>query len=169
MMPVCAPECHPERKHYGRGLCQLCYTGQFKRTWDNLRRADCHPERPHHAKGLCASCYVVGRPGWKEQNNVGHRARTLKREYGLTEDDVHALLERQDGKCASCSRDITGVTIKKRGAVCPDLRVDHCHTTGIVRGLLCNKCNVGIGCFDDKPELLEKAAAYIRLSRETAE
>jgi len=39
---------------------------------------------------------------------------------------------------------------------------DHCHTTGVFRGLLCGRCNKAIGLFLDKPELMELAASYVR-------
>lgn len=50
---------------------------------------------------------------------------------------------------------------KKRGR----LYVDHCHLTGEVRGLLCGACNSAIGYFEDNTGLLEKAIAYLNLSK----
>jgi hypothetical protein len=50
-------------------------------------------------------------------------------------------------------------------AICGEVRglyKDHCHATGRRRGMLCIRCNTGIGQLQDSPELLEKAAAYIR-------
>lgn len=154
--------CHPERKHYAHGLCKSCYIGQFKKSWVNPNKAACHPDRPHHASGLCAACYVPSRPGWREQNIAGARKRKLQRSYGLTEDAVQTMLAGQDGKCAACGTDITGTVVRKDGRLCPVACVDHCHTTGVVRGLLCGKCNAGIGYFDDDPARLECAAAYLR-------
>jgi len=61
------------------------------------------------------------------------------------------MLARQNGRCASCK-------IRPAETLC----VDHCHRTGMVRGLLCRKCNTGLGCFNDSPALLHAAAAYLR-------
>lgn len=70
--------------------------------------------------------------------------------YGMTNEDYENMYEDQDGRCAICKNR----SIKK-------LVVDHDHTNGKVRGLLCNKCNVGIGLLQDSPELLEIARIYI--------
>lgn len=56
----------------------------------------------------------------------------------------------QSGKCLICNE------IPKR------LVVDHCHTSGKVRGLLCDHCNTGLGRFKDSPELLMAAIRYLK-------
>lgn len=85
-----------------------------------------------------------------------HRAYRLKSRFGLTLGDYKALLKAQDSRCAICgSRDPKMSTTK-------NLHVDHCHTTGRVRGLLCNNCNRGLGYFGDNFASLEAAAAYLR-------
>lgn len=63
-----------------------------------------------------------------------------------------ALLQKQNGKCAICGT-------KDFGKKAPN--VDHCHATGVIRGLLCCSCNRGIGLLKDDPELLLKAAGYL--------
>jgi hypothetical protein len=71
--------------------------------------------------------------------------------YGVTADHRALLEEQQGGVCAICS-------------LRPDskeLSVDHCHETGRVRGLLCHYCNLAIGLFRDRQELLLAAAAYL--------
>ena len=69
-----------------------------------------------------------------------------------------ALLSAQANCCAICTGHIghDGSTKFKRGYV------DHDHGTGAVRGLLCRRCNVSIGQFEDNPRLLDAAAAYLR-------
>lgn len=69
--------------------------------------------------------------------------------YGLTQDAYDALLEEAQGRCAVCG-------------VEEPLRIDHNHTTGKVRGLLCHNCNVGLGHFCDDPKLLKKAIDYLK-------
>lgn len=64
------------------------------------------------------------------------------------------MLKTQGGRCAICP--------KKVSLDGKALSVDHCHTSGKIRGLLCSECNRGIGYFTDNPELLEAAAAYLK-------
>lgn len=86
------------------------------------------------------------------------RSSTLKQRYGITAQDYNRMLASQNGVCAVCGNPETR---KKRGGTIR-LAVDHCHKTGKVRGLLCSRCNLSIGRFEDDPELLEKAAAYLK-------
>jgi len=90
---------------------------------------------------------------------VYRRRSYLKKRYSLSGDGYEALLEFQGGVCAICSRSETGVQ---------RLAVDHCHDNGLIRGLLCFACNVGIGKFADDVTLLEKAADYLRRNRSDA-
>ena len=85
----------------------------------------------------------------------------LKRTYNISLDDYNKLLEIQDNTCAICNKEETQQS--NYAADGPDsLRVDHCHSTGKVRGLLCAKCNFGIGQFNDNVALIEKAIEYIK-------
>ncbi len=63
--------------------------------------------------------------------------------------DREALLAAQDGRCAICHE------------VAPRLAIDHDHSTGAVRGILCDPCNMGLGHFRDNPELLAEAIRYL--------
>lgn len=71
------------------------------------------------------------------------------RKYGLSEAQYQAMAEKQGGKCAICQ----GVSKTGRR-----LSIDHCHSTGRVRGLLCDGCNLGLGHLE---HVLTQAAAYL--------
>ena len=80
-----------------------------------------------------------------------YRTRLLKR-YGMTVAEYDEMLSSQGGGCAVCGRRPDG---RRR------LAVDHEHGTGRPRGLLCTRCNRGIGLFEDDPALLAHAASYL--------
>jgi hypothetical protein len=82
----------------------------------------------------------------------------LKRNFGISADQYAAMMLAQDGKCAICKSDERSLI---RGRLI-SLAVDHCHTTGKVRGLLCSACNPAIGAFRDRIDLLEAAIAYLK-------
>ncbi|HET9609909.1 MAG TPA: endonuclease VII domain-containing protein, partial [Acidimicrobiales bacterium] len=77
------------------------------------------------------------------------RDQYYRRTFGISADDVDALLEAQGGGCAICG---------ERPARVASLHLDHCHETGAVRGILCLSCNQGLGKFRDDPGLLDAAA-----------
>lgn len=83
----------------------------------------------------------------KVSNNK--RVATLKRKFGLSPQAYFDMLTRQDGRCAIC-KDLMD-----------DVCVDHCHKTSAVRGLLCRKCNVGIGMLGDDADRLMAAIRYL--------
>lgn len=94
---------------------------------------------------------------WHAVNRDKNRAEHLRRKFGLTLAEFNAMRDSQGGKCAGCA------TTMLPGW---DTNVDHCHTTGLIRGLLCRKCNLAIGMVADSPETLETLAAYLRAARE---
>lgn len=82
--------------------------------------------------------------------------KALLARYGLTYESFYALLDAQGGKCGICRSDAwPGV------GPC----VDHCHRTGKVRGILCSRCNTGLGCYDDNLDHLNAAIVYLERSR----
>lgn len=115
-----------------------------------------------------ASCNNPGRKSHckecvKKQRNeyyrtpVGYKAKIEKswRENGIrmTVELFAEMLASQNGGCAICGADRN----KNGTALC----VDHCHTSGKVRGLLCHNCNTGLGRFSDNTDLLRKAISYL--------
>lgn len=81
----------------------------------------------------------------------------LKR-FGLDPEKYLEMLKNQDNKCAICGKEEITLTTKgtKRR-----LSIDHDHKTGKVRDLLCNKCNTGLGCYEDSVELIQKVIKYL--------
>ena len=92
------------------------------------------------------------------------RKRTLAR-YGMTLEEYNVLLAEQGGRCAICRSSHPGGGNRK-GRARRTFCLDHCHRTGKVRGLLCNRCNLGLGNFDDDVDTLEAARSYVHRHRE---
>ena len=82
------------------------------------------------------------------------RIRNFKVKYGITLADYDLMLQEQNDGCAICGRKAS----EERFGV---LSVDHCHDTGRVRGLLCEKHNMALGMFGDDIELLNEAIRYL--------
>ena len=105
------------------------------------RRPDC---------GVCNTRQCVARAKLRrEEVNFNN----LKYSTGVSRKEYEELLANQKGVCAICSG--SNIDPKRK------LSVDHDHKTGLVRGLLCTKCNFGVGYFDDNLELLDKAKTYL--------
>lgn len=85
--------------------------------------------------------------------------RELIRKYGLTLEDKARMYQKQNSSCAICQEP---TNLK-------DIVVDHCHTTGIVRGLLCNHCNKALGLLKDKIELCMNMASYLSANQVVAD
>jgi Recombination endonuclease VII len=90
--------------------------------------------------------------------NAKQRARL--RERGMSVSEYDRMVAAQNGVCAICRRQSRSVRCGK----VLRLSVDHDHVTGRVRGLICNRCNMGLGNFDDEPAFLRAAAAYLELA-----
>lgn len=90
---------------------------------------------------------------WRHENQ-------LKRTFGLSVEQFNEMLTKQNGVCAICKSPETAksnVRVEIRR-----LAVDHCHTTGKVRALLCTTCNTSLGGFKDDPRLLQAAIEYLK-------
>lgn len=104
--------------------------------------SDC--ARPHLAKGLCAKHYHAANKKPSRVKTVSERVQKAsaraKRKYGVTREEMHAA---QGGRCKICSREIhLELTGKYRA------HIDHCHTTGQTRGMLCGHCNIPLGQYE---------------------
>lgn len=75
----------------------------------------------------------------------------LRQRYGAGADDIHRLIDAQGGWCVICRRR-------------PATQVDHDHTTGEIRGILCLYCNAGMGALRDDPDIIASAIEYLERS-----
>lgn len=89
-----------------------------------------------------------------DEGRKQRRAIQYKQLYGMTLDAVEEMDKKQDHKCALCGGPPTGQFDR--------LCVDHDHKTDAVRELLCARCNIGLGSFEDDIETLEKAIVYLK-------
>lgn len=117
------------------------------------------PETKDGRRSDCIECFKKrSSKNWnskskEERQQINTKVR-LKYNYNITVEEYNELVKKQDNKCYICGT--------KGGYNDKPLYVDHCHSTGMVRKLLCQHCNSGLGMFRDNPELLEKAADYLR-------
>lgn len=128
---------------------------------ETLPTSDFHRNRAGTAglSALCKTCMNAYRrehlrKKYAESAEYRDRCRFIYKlkKYGVTREQYGAMLLAQGGVCAICREVPTG----KKGFM-----VDHDHTTGAVRGLLCSPCNSGIGGLRDKPALLRAAIEYL--------
>lgn len=112
-------------------------------------------------KNQCKDCYKDLREDYRRNYDrkldaFQVRWKQIKWKYGLDEQAWLLMYESQKGKCAICYQ-----RPKSR-----NLCVDHCHTSGKIRGLLCANCNHGLGNFKDNPKILRRAANYLKKSKD---
>jgi hypothetical protein len=144
--------------------CQACYRRERRRE-RGLQKPGPKPRttsRTHCQKGheLTEANSLITEER-RANGDVRRRARcracyrnaAVARIYGLTLEQYDELFQAQEGCCAICRHQFTGED--------RDTHVDHCHSTGRVRGLLCPDCNRGIGLFKDDIALLQRALEYV--------
>ena len=137
--------------------CKSCLSAKAKERNANLSKVD-RDKRNKKAKENREKRGYKHSDHYYQTVEVGENTYTkgfeweLKRKYGLSLDEYDTLVTAQDNKCCICGDSMVP------GSMCAKRRcVDHNHTTGEVRGLLCATCNIGLGKFMDSPDLLHKA------------
>lgn len=114
---------------------------------------------PERTKGWCHPCKRTYARALYAKNLHENRAKMyddlMQRRYGLTPSERDAMWEAQGQGCAICGRHVDPSKERR-------IQVDHCHTTGKVRGLLCAGCNRMLSGAKDSVEILEKGIAYLR-------
>lgn len=153
MNPKKVSICHPEKPHRSNGLCVTCWWRQYR------SRPEVHPK------------YLRRQASWRKRDRKknpekwsakGKRKRENNREttlasqrkwrFKITHEEYKSISKEQNHVCAICGGIDNGRS----------LAVDHNHSTGYIRGLLCRRCNQGIGSFGENIELLQKAILYLQ-------
>ena len=110
----------------------------------------------------CKSCHKKYRDEWTAKNvdrvksyrrNLSaedRRRHRIKHRHGISPQEYKEMFDRQGGVCLICGNLVSG-----------KLAIDHCHSTGKIRGLLCNSCNGGLGLFKDNRKSLSAAIKYL--------
>ncbi len=102
----------------------------------------------------CKSCANIRRN--REYQQEYHRIKT----FGVGNEEYNGMLAKQNNSCAICKCD--------RSEVNRNFAVDHCHTSGKIRALLCVNCNLGLGNFKDSPTFLKEAVRYLKIHSQEA-
>jgi hypothetical protein len=148
--PVCGGTV-PTKPSSSRGVRVYCTPGCYR---EARRRKDAEQKRAWRAAHPEKARAIERRRSSTPRRKAYEQARGLRRSFNLSRDEYEAMLVRQGGKCAICGRSDSG----RAGA---RFYVDHDHTTGKIRELLCISCNAGIGLLGDSPQRILAAAEYI--------
>lgn len=140
-----------ERPSRANGLCnthrvRLTQTGKIPTT----------PIRGYNLGKICSRplCENKGSNAGMCHKHTYNLVKYQKYQEGFTWDDYDTLWEAQSGRCPICSKDL----VWEARETC----LDHCHMERKVRGILCHRCNTGLGMFRDSEQSLEAALRYIR-------
>jgi hypothetical protein len=156
-------------------VCIRCGEEFESLQWNQKQCYDCLEKNDKRFKGRqkkeCPSCGKEFIPRTIRQTfcSTGcQKEKTMdsyyKKRYGISEQEKKKMVKERGSKC-----DICGTQGFKMNPLTGKLVVDHCHSSGTVRGILCHNCNRALGLFKDDPEILEKAIHYLQISLEGSE
>lgn len=130
--------------------CTICNLDKSLDEFDKRRN------RPKGIQSACTSCRKVrDKANWNA--NKGRETK-MKVNFGIDLEEYNQMLNDQGGVCHICKNKEAALSNVGKTK---HLAVDHCHTTGEVRGLLCQACNMGLGYFKDDCLRLEAAVRYL--------
>lgn len=141
-------EFSPSKKGYfgRRADCKVCHLKYYH---DNKVRNNIAAKRKVYREQNLDKCRKIGRESYHRHKDHA-REYHLQSTYGISTEHYNILFRQQDGKCAICGRQTN-----------KSLHVDHNHTTGNVRGLLCFSCNSIIGYSKESRQILTQAISYL--------
>ncbi len=149
--------------------CKRCHNEHRRNTRAGLRTArvtetclHCGSDIRHmraHAKYCSTSC---GMKAHRDRNPGRRREYLIKCLYGMTHSDFERMFDAQGRACAICRMTNPETPNGKR----QQWNVDHCHATGAIRGILCSKCNWGLGMFNEDSTVMQRAIHYLQESKQ---
>ena len=174
---------HPRTVYCGSNDCnKIHWAEQYKKNSPTYNKQNkipkkncviCHKEfQPYSLsnKGVCSNmdCRYQQRLRWNQQNKKirgkSHHKKHHMKQYGLTIEEYEQMEDYQNHCCKICGKH-ESLNGKDRKGNRKRLSIDHDHTTGQVRGLLCSFCNLSLGGFKDNIETLENAIKYLKGSK----
>jgi hypothetical protein len=148
------PKCKSCVREYDKTLTSkvriIPNTKKCCRCKQNKEYKEFHP-RPRNSDGLrseCKTCTRLQEKDYRTKKPDTQYYRKIKQKYNILEIEHHQLIAKFDGKCGICKTE-------------DKLVIDHSHATGKIRGLLCSRCNTGLGMFGDNVLLLLQAKIYL--------
>jgi hypothetical protein len=143
-----------------RGDCKACFRARAKARYPEVREANIARARKWREDNLERFQENQRRMRNTPEGKLRQRAGHLKRKFGMTIEQYDEMLKAQGGGCFICGRPPREDS---------SLHVDHDHSTGKVRGILCFCCNNALADFQDDPSVLRKAASYVTTNSPEAE
>jgi len=152
------------------GETKICYRCGNDKPLSSFREDNRYPQGYRH---VCKECTSTDqnkkrRQRWRtdrlyrNRSNENRISTHLMVQYGVTLVEYNALLLEQKGVCAICGNEQKLTYGRhKKGRLC----IDHNHSTGIIRGLLCHNCNAAIGLMKENIEILQNAINYLNKNK----
>lgn len=128
-------------------LCNIC-----KNTKPFSEFSKSNAPRGDGYQYTCRPCNTIEKQKWYAANQNKNRDTKYKKKFGISLEQAMDILALQDNKCAICE------TPMEMG---PKTHLDHNHNTNKIRGFLCQKCNHGLGLFQDSQKFLKSAVKYL--------
>jgi hypothetical protein len=145
---------HSQRIDGRQQYCKSCRT-KSKSEWAANHRVE-HAAAERERRTANPESYARTKHRWRSNNReadaISNKRRKL-RKFGLTLEEYERMLSLQEGLCKICRQPPNGKYNQ--------LHVDHCHATGVIRGLLCHSCNVSLGHMRDDINILLRAIHYL--------
>jgi hypothetical protein len=147
-MKICVV-CNEVETKKGKSWCTSCQSAYRKEHYKNnketylLKATEWRKNNPEKRKSI--------QKEYRKRNPLYYKDWQLKKFYGFGLDKLEDMIVEEGGLCPICGDSFDEV----------EANVDHNHTTGKIRGILCPKCNMGIGHFRDNISFLEKAIFYL--------